>query len=249
MATPHVLVTGGARGIGAAVCRRAGAAGWSVTVNYRRDADAAQATAAAVAAAGGRAVTLPGDVTAEADVLALFDAAAAALGPVTHVVANAGIVAPAARLADMDLARMRRVVEVNVLGTLLTAREAARRLCTARGGPGGAIVIVSSMAARLGAPGEYVDYAASKGALDSLTIGLARELAPEGVRVNAVRPGLIDTGIHASGGAPDRASRLGATTPIGRPGTAEEAAEAIFWLLTDAASYTTGACIDVSGGR
>lgn len=246
---PHVLVTGGSRGIGAATCRLAGALGWSVTVTYRSDAEAAAATVAAVQAAGGRAVALPGDVSVEADVLAVFDGAARALGPVTHVVANAGVVAPAAKLADMDAGRLRRIIDINVLGTLFTAREAARRLATSRGGPGGAIVIVSSMAARLGAPGEYVDYAAAKGALDTLTIGLARELAADGVRVNAVRPGLIDTEIHASGGAPDRAARLGATTPIGRPGTAEEVAQAILWLLSDAASYSTGSVIDVSGGR
>ncbi len=245
----HLLVTGGSRGIGAAVCRRAGAAGWSVTINYQANATAAAETAAAVTAAGGQAVALPGDVTAEAEVVGLFDAAAAALGPVTHVVANAGIVAPGAMLADMSVERMRRVIDTNVIGTLLTAREAARRLARSRGGPGGAIVIVSSMAARLGAPGEYVDYAASKGALDTLTVGLARELAAEGIRVNAVRPGLIDTDIHASGGAPDRAARLGATTPLGRPGTATETAEAIFWLLSEAASYTTGSILDVSGGR
>ena len=245
----HLLVTGGSRGIGAAVCRRAGGAGWSVTVNYQTNAAAAAETAAAVTAARGQAVALPGDVTAEAEVVGLFDAAAAALGPVTHVVANAGIVAPGAMLADMSVERMRRVIDTNVIGTLLTAREAARRLARSRGGPGGAIVIVSSMAARLGAPGEYVDYAASKGALDTLTVGLARELAAEGIRVNAVRPGLIDTDIHASGGAPDRAARLGATTPLGRPGTATETAEAIFWLLSEAASYTTGSILDVSGGR
>ena len=245
----HLLVTGGSRGIGAAVCRRAGAAGWSVTINYQANATAAAETAAAVTAAGGQAVALPVDVTAEAEVVGLFDAAAAALGPVTHVVANAGIVAPGAMLADMSVERMRRVIDTNVIGTLLTAREAARRLARSRGGPGGAIVIVSSMAARLGAPGEYVDYAAPKGALDTLTVGLARELAAEGIRVNAVRPGLIDTDIHASGGAPDRAARLGATTPLGRPGTATETAEAIFWLLSEAASYTTGSILDVSGGR
>ncbi|TPE49720.1 SDR family oxidoreductase [Amaricoccus solimangrovi] len=245
----HLVVTGGSRGIGAAVCRLAGARGWAVTVNYRDDAAAAEATAVAVRAAGGEARTVRGDVTREAEVVGLFESAAAALGPVTHVVANAGIVAPASKLADMTAERMARVVEVNVTGTLLTAREAARRLSRARGGPGGALVIVSSMASRLGSPNEYVDYAASKGALDALTLGLARELAPEGVRVNAVRPGLIETEIHASGGAPDRAARLGATTPIGRAGTVGEVAEAVLWLLSDAASYTTGAFIDVSGGR
>ncbi|MFQ8432145.1 SDR family oxidoreductase [Amaricoccus sp. W119] len=245
----HLVVTGGSRGIGAAVCRLAGARGWAVTVNYRDDAAAAEATASAIRAAGGRAVVVKGDVTREADVIALFDEAARAFGPVTHVVANAGIVAPASKFADMTAERMRRVIDVNVMGTLLTAREAARRLSTVRGGPGGAIVIVSSMASRLGSPDEYIDYAASKGALDTLTIGLAREIAAEGVRVNAVRPGLIDTEIHASGGAPDRAARLGAAAPLGRAGTAEEAAGAVLWLLSDAASYTTGSFIDVSGGR
>ena len=245
----HLLVTGGARGIGAAVCRGAGALGWSVTVNYRADAAAAEATARAVREAGGRARAIRADVTREAEVIALFDRAAEALGPLTHVVVNAGVVAPAAKLADMSLARMARVIETNVMSALLTAREAARRLSTARGGPGGAIVIVSSMASRLGSPGEYVDYAASKGALDSLTVGLAKELAPEGVRVNAVRPGLIETDIHASGGAPDRAARLGALTPLGRAGRAEEAAAPILWLLSDAASYVTGTFVDVAGGR
>lgn len=245
----HLLVTGGSRGIGAATCRLAAARGWSVTVNYRADAEAAAVTVAAVEAAGARAVALPGDVALEADVIALFDGAEAALGPVTHVVANAGVVAPGAKLADMSADRLRRVIDINLMGTLFTAREAARRLSVARGGPGGAMVLVSSMAARLGSPGEYVDYAAAKGAVDTLTVGLARELAPEGVRVNAVRPGLIDTEIHASGGTPDRAARLGAMTPLGRPGTAEETAEAIVWLLSDAASYVTGALIDVAGGR
>lgn len=245
----HLLVTGGSRGIGAATCRLAAARGWSVTVNYRADAEAAAVTVAAVEAAGARAVALPGDVALEADVIALFDGAEAALGPVTHVVANAGVVAPGAKLADMSADRLRRVIDINLMGTLFTAREAARRLSIARGGPGGAMVLVSSMAARLGSPGEYVDYAAAKGAVDTLTVGLARELAPEGVRVNAVRPGLIDTEIHASGGTPDRAARLGAMTPLGRPGTAEETAEAIVWLLSDAASYVTGALMDVAGGR
>lgn len=245
----HLLVTGGSRGIGAATCRLAAARGWSVTVNYRADAEAAAVTVAAVEAAGARALALPGDVALEADVIALFDGAEAALGPVTHVVANAGVVAPGAKLADMSADRLRRVIDINLMGTLFTAREAARRLSIARGGPGGAMVLVSSMAARLGSPGEYVDYAAAKGAVDTLTVGLARELAPEGVRVNAVRPGLIDTEIHASGGTPDRAARLGEMTPLGRPGTAEETAEAIVWLLSDAASYVTGALIDVAGGR
>lgn len=245
----HVLVTGGSRGIGAATCRLAGARGWSVSVNYRADAGAAKATAAAVEEAGGRAAPVPGDVASEDDVRAMFDAAEAALGPVGGVVANAGIVAPGSMLADMKLDRLRRMLDVNLLGALLTARETARRLSTARGGAGGALVLVSSAAARLGGAGEYVDYAATKGAIDTLTTGLSRELGPEGIRVNAVRPGLIETDIHASGGAPDRAERLGVTTPLGRAGSAEETAEAIVWLLSDAASYVSGAWLDVTGGR
>ncbi|MCB2099718.1 MAG: SDR family oxidoreductase, partial [Rhodobacterales bacterium] len=208
-----------------------------------------QATVAAVDAAGGRAVALRGDVAVEADVTALFDGVEAAFGPLDGLVNNAGIVAPSLPLAEMTAARMRRVFDVNILGAYLCAREAARRLPRSRGGRGGAIVNVSSMAARLGSPFEYVDYAGSKGAVDTLTIGLARELAADGVRVNAVRPGLIDTDIHASGGKPDRAAELGATTPMGRPGTAEEVAQAILWLLDDRSSYCTGTFIDVSGGR
>lgn len=239
----HVLVTGGARGIGAATCRLAGARGWDVTVNYLNDAAAAEATAAAVRAAGGRAITVRGDVALEADALALFDVAAAAFGAPTGVVANAGIVAPTARLADMDVDRLRKVVEVNLLGTLLTAREAARRMT------GGSLVLVSSIAAALGAPGEYVDYAASKGAVDTLTRGLAKELGPSGIRVNAVRPGVIATDIHARNGTPGRAERIGATAPLGRAGTPEEVAAAILYLLGDTASYVSGAILDVGGGR
>jgi NAD(P)-dependent dehydrogenase (short-subunit alcohol dehydrogenase family) len=203
----------------------------------------------AVRQAGGRALPWRADVTSESEVAGMFDAAAAELGPVTAVVVNAGVVAPASTLADMGLDRLRRIFEVNVLGSYLCAREAARRLPVSRGGPGGAVVMVSSMASRLGAPFEYVDYAGAKAALDTLTIGLARELGADGVRVNAVRPGLIDTEIHASGGRPDRARELGASSPIGRAGTAREVAEAIVWLLDDAASYVTGALLDVSGGR
>ena len=192
---------------------------------------------------------LRGDVAVEADVIEVFDAAVNQLGPLDGVVINAGIVAAPQPLADMSAARIRQMFDVNTVGAYLCAREAARRLARSRGGRGGSIVIVSSAAARLGGPGEYVDYAGSKGALDTLTIGLAKELGKEAVRVNAVRPGLIDTDIHASGGQPDRAHRIGATTPLGRAGRADEVAEAILWLLSDAASYTTGALIDVAGGR
>lgn len=244
-----ILITGGSRGIGRAVALQAGQLGWSVGINYVSHAEAAAETVRLVTAAGGRAVAIRGDVALERDVVALFDAVAAELGPITALVNNAGIVAPKSQLADMTLERMRRLFEVNVLGAYLVAREGARRMATDRGGPGGAIVNVSSRAAALGSPGEYVDYAGSKGAVDTLTVGLAKELGPAGVRVNAVRPGLIDTEIHASGGQPDRTARLGSTVPLGRGGTAGEVAEAIVWLLSDAAAYVTGSFIDVSGGR
>jgi NAD(P)-dependent dehydrogenase (short-subunit alcohol dehydrogenase family) len=243
-----MLVTGGSRGIGAALCRLAGAAGWDVAVNYARDGAAAEAVVAAVSAAGRRAVAVRGDVAREEDVLAMYDAAET-LGPVTAVVVNAGVVGHVAPVAEMTAERIRRVFDVNVLGAFLTAREAARRMPTDRGGPGGAIVVVSSAASRLGSPFEFVDYAASKGAMDTLTLGLAKELGPGGVRVNAVRPGLIETEIHASAGAPDRVGRLVGGVPLGRPGSAEEVARAILWLASDAASYVSGALLDVGGGR
>jgi len=244
-----VLITGGSRGIGRAVALLAARQGWSVGVNYRQDVHAADEVVAAIATAGGRAVALKGDVANEPDVVAMFDAATGALGPLTAVVANAGVLAPTARLADMSGQRMRRMFEVNVLGVFLTAREAARRMSESAGGHGGSIVLVSSAASRLGAPNTYVDYAASKGAIDTLTLGLAKELGPEGVRVNAIRPGLIETEIHLASGEPDRARALGRSTPLGRPGKPDEVAEAVLWLMSDAASYVTGAILDVAGGR
>jgi NAD(P)-dependent dehydrogenase (short-subunit alcohol dehydrogenase family) len=244
-----LLITGGSRGIGRACALLAAGNGWSVGVNYREDAKAADTVVETIARQGGRAVALKGDASIEADVVGMFDAARKALGPLAAVIANAGVVAPAARLADMSAERMRRVFEVNALGAFLTAREAARRMPKSSGGAGGSIVLMSSAAARLGSPNLYIDYAASKGAVDTLTLGLAKELGPEGVRVNAIRPGMIDTEIHASGGDPDRARSVGATAPLGRPGTAEEVAAAAVWLISDAASYVTGALLDVSGGR
>ncbi len=244
-----LLITGASRGIGRACALLAARRGWSVGVSYREDAAAADAVVETISRAGGRAVALKGDVSVEADVAAIFDQATNALGTLTGVVANAGIVAPSARLVDMSAERMRRMFEVNVLGAYLTAREAARRMTESSSGLGGSIVLMSSAAARLGSPNLYVDYAGSKGAIDTLTIGLSRELGPEGVRVNAIRPGLIDTEIHASGGEPDRAQSLGRTVPLGRPGTAHEIAEAVIWLLSDSAAYVTGAILDVTGGR
>jgi NAD(P)-dependent dehydrogenase (short-subunit alcohol dehydrogenase family) len=244
-----IFITGGTRGIGRATALLCARRGWSVALNYMRDAGAAQETEREATAAGGNAVTLRGDVAAENDVIAMFGEAEAKLGRLDGVVINAGIVAPSLPLADMDSARLKRMFEVNVYGAYLCARESARRLSRDRGGKGGSIVLVSSVASRLGSPFEYVDYAGSKAAVDALAIGLAKELAPQGVRVNAVRPGVIETDIHASGGQPDRAKRLGATMPMGRAGRPEEVAEAILWLLSDGASYTTGAILDVAGGR
>jgi NAD(P)-dependent dehydrogenase (short-subunit alcohol dehydrogenase family) len=244
-----ILITGGSRGIGRATAFKCARQGWSVALNYVSNQSAAEEAAREVRAAGGHAITVQGDVAVEADVISMFGQAESRLGRLHGVVINAGIVAPSRPLADMDSARLKRVFDVNVYGAYLCARESARRLSKDRGGEGGAIVLISSAASRLGSPFEYVDYAGSKAAVDTLTVGLAKELAQQGVRVNAVRPGLIETDIHASGGQPDRARRIGATTPMGRAGRPEEVAEAIIWLLGDGASYTTGAILDVAGGR
>ena len=248
MGDKTLLITGASRGIGRAAALAAAKEGWRVAVNYAQDEAAARKVVETIEREGGSAIALKGDVAVESELLAVFDGAAK-LGPLGGVVVNAGVVAPTARLTDMSAERMKRVFEINVLGSYLTAREAARRLSTRLGGPGGSIVVVSSAAARLGSPNLYVDYAGAKAALDTLVKGLSVELGDEGVRVNGVRPGLIVTDIHASGGEPDRAFRLGATAPMGRPGRPEEVAAAICWLLSDAASYVTGALLDVSGGR
>jgi len=244
-----MIVTGGGRGIGAAAARLAGQRGYAVCVNYLRDRRSAEAVAGAIREGGGKSVCVAADVSKEADVLRLFDTAVRELGTLTALVNNAGILERQARLDDMEAARFERVFATNITGSFLCAREAVRRMSTRHGGSGGGIVNVSSAAARLGSPGEYVDYAASKGAIDSLTIGLAREVAEEGIRVNAVRPGVIHTDIHASGGEPGRVERVKAAVPMKRGGHPEEVAHAILWLLSDESSYSTGAFIDVSGGR
>ena len=247
--TRIVLITGGSRGIGAATAVRAAHAGWDVAINYTRDEAAAQRVAQAVRDAGRRALVVQADVAEEADVLRLFAEVDAQLGTLSGLVNNAGVVDVAARVDEMTVDRLQRMWAINLTGSFVCAREAVRRMSTRHGGAGGAIVNLSSAAARLGAPGQYADYAASKGAIDTFTLGLAREVATEGIRVNAVRPGIIDTDIHASGGQPDRAAQMAPQVPMKRAGTAEEVAQAIVWLLSDAASYATGTVIDVTGGR
>ena len=244
-----LLITGGSRGIGAACALLAARQGWDVAVNYTRDQAAAEAVATQVRALGRRALTLHADVADEAEVLAMYAAVDREFGPLHGLVNNAGVVDVAARVDEMSVARWRRMFDINVIGSLICAREAVRRMSTKHGGRGGAIVNLSSAAARLGAPGQYVDYAAAKGAIDTFTIGLAREVAAEGVRVNAVRPGLIDTEIHASGGQPDRAAQLSLQVPMRRAGSADEVAQAVLWLLSDVSGYSTGTIIDVTGGR
>lgn len=244
-----VLVTGGGRGIGAATALLAARRGYAVAVNYRRDADAADELVARIVADGGDAAALQADVAAEAQVAGLFARLDARFGRLDALVNNAGVLETQMRLDSMDAARMRRVLDANVVGPLLCCREAVRRMSTRHGGQGGAIVNVSSVAALTGSPGEYVDYAASKGALDTLTRGLAQEVAQEGIRVNGVRPGFIYTGMHASGGEPGRVDRVKAFVPMRRGGQPEEVAQAILWLLSEEASYSTGGFIDVAGGR
>ncbi|MGF1526711.1 MAG: SDR family oxidoreductase [Candidatus Competibacterales bacterium] len=244
-----LLVTGGGRGIGAATALLAARQGYAVAVNYRVHSAAAQRVVTAIGDGGGQAIAVAGDVAVEADVEAMFKAVDQQWGPLTALVNNAGILTPMARVEAMDALRLNRIFAINITGSFLCAREAVRRMSTRHGGGGGAIVNVSSAAARLGSPGEFVDYAASKGAMDTFTVGLAKEVAAEGIRVNAVRPGLIATDIHHSSGDPQRADRLAPQVPMGRVGSAEEVAQTILWLLSDQASYLTGTLVDISGGR
>ncbi|MEJ8845694.1 SDR family oxidoreductase [Variovorax rhizosphaerae] len=244
-----LLVTGGSRGIGAATALLAAQRGWAVAVNYASQAAAADEVVNAIRAGGGTAMSVQGDVGDEAQVLAVFARVDSELGPLNGLVNNAGVVDMQARVDEMSVARLERMMRINVIGSIVCAREAVKRMSTRHGGQGGVIVNLSSAAARLGSPGQYVDYAASKGAIDSFTVGLAKEVADEGIRVNAVCPGLIETEIHASGGLPDRAKQLAPTVPMKRTGSAEEVAHGIVWLLSDESSYTTGTILDVTGGR
>lgn len=244
-----VIVTGGSRGIGAATARLLAARGHDVAISYAGNEKAARSVVAEIEAQGRRAVAIQGDVAVEADVIRLFEDAGKALGVVYGLVNNAGMLHNQSRLDAMSEERLTRSFAVNVVGSFLCAREAVKRMSTRHGGKGGSIVNVSSVASRLGGPNEYIDYAATKGAIDSMTIGLAKEVGAEGIRVNAVRPGLIITDIHASGGEPGRVDRLKSMVPLGRGGTAEEVANAIVWLLSDEASYITGALLDISAGR
>ena len=244
-----MVVTGGSRGIGAATARMAAERGYAVCVNYRQNAAAAAAVVADIEKAGGRAIAVAGDMSSEKDVVNLFETSDAELGMLKVLVNNAGIIDVQSRVEDYTLERLQRMFATNITGVFLCAREAVRRMSTKRGGAGGAIVNVSSAAARLGGPNEYVDYAASKGAMDSMTIGLSKEVATEGIRVNAVRPGLIYTDIHASGGEPGRVDRLKEGVPMQRGGEPEEVARVILWLASDESSYTTGSLVECSGGR
>ena len=244
-----LLITGGSRGIGAATALLAAGQGYAVAVNYAANSLAADEVVRQIRASGGNAITVQADVAIETDVLAMFKKVDAKLGRLTALVNNAGVVDMTSRVDAMSLERLQRMFAINVFGSFMCAREAVKRMSTRYEGEGGAIVNVSSAAARLGAPGQYVDYAAAKGAIDTFTVGLAKELATEGIRVNAVRPGIIETEIHASGGLPNRVRELGPQVPMQRAGTAAEVAEAIVWLLGENSSYTTGTLLDVSGGR
>jgi NAD(P)-dependent dehydrogenase (short-subunit alcohol dehydrogenase family) len=244
-----LLVTGASRGIGAATALLAARKGYSIAVNYAENSAAADGVVGEIRAGGGKAIAVQADVAREEQVLAMFQQIDTQLGRLTALVNNAGVVDVTARVDEMSVARLKRMFDINVIGSIVCAREAVRRMSTRHGGHGGAIVNVSSAASRLGSPGQYVDYAAAKGAIDAFTIGLAKEVAAEGVRVNAVRPGLIETEIHASGGIPDRVRQLAHQVPMQRGGTPQEVAQAIVWLLSPEASYTTMSLIDVSGGR
>lgn len=244
-----MIVTGGSRGIGAATARLAAERGYAVCVNYRQDAAAASAVVADIEKAGSHAIAVAGDMSSERDVIGMFETADAQLGTLAVLINNAGIVDRQSRVEDYTLERLQRMFAINITGAFLCAREAVRRMSTENGGAGGAIVNVSSAAARLGGSGEYVDYAASKGAMDTMTIGLAKEVAAQGIRVNAVRPGLIYTDIHASGGEAGRVDRLKSAVPMQRGGTPQEVARVILWLASDEASYTTGSLVECSGGR
>ena len=246
---PVILITGASRGIGAATALQAARAGYTVAVNYHANAQAANQVVQQIRSLGATAIAVQADVAKEEQVLAMFATVDAQLGPLRALVNSAGVVDVASRVDAMTVARLRRMFDTNVFGSMLCAREAVLRMSTRHGGAGGAVVNLSSVAATLGGAGQYVDYAASKGAIDSFTVGLAREVAAEGIRVNAVRPGVIDTEIHASGGQPERAQQLAAFIPMQRAGTAEEVASAILWLLGCSAGYTTGALLDVGGGR
>ena len=244
-----MLITGASRGIGAATARLAAQQGYALCLNYHQRADAANAVLEQIRGLGVTAIAVQADVADETQVLHMFEAIDREFGRLDVLVNNAGMLEQQMRLEQMDAARWTRVLGANVIGSFLCAREAIKRMSTRHGGRGGAIVNLSSVAARLGAPGEYIDYAAAKGAIDSMTLGLAKEVASEGIRVNAVRPGVIHTDIHAAGGEPDRVERVKASVPMGRGGQAEEIAEAILWLASEQASYTSGALLDVAGGR